>query len=62
MLSHGAVLAREYRVPAVLGLQSAFDGLRDGMLVELDGATGEIRCISTHDPEGRGAPMIGGRR
>lgn len=41
-LSHGAVVAREYGLPAVTGVADATRILRDGDLVRLDGDTGEL--------------------
>ena len=45
-LSHAAVVAREFGVPAVVGVGVAFERLRDGMLVEVDGDRGTVRPIS----------------
>jgi len=46
VLSHAAVVAREFGVPAVVGVGVAFEQLRDGMLVEVDGDRGTVRTIS----------------
>lgn len=48
LLSHPAIIAREYRVPAVLATGNATRLLRDGQIVTVDGATGEVR-ISPDD-------------
>jgi pyruvate,water dikinase len=45
-LSHAAVLARELEIPAVVGASEALAQLRDGMLVEVDPAAGEVRVLS----------------
>ena len=45
-LSHAAVVAREFGVPAVVGVGVAFERLRDGMLVEVDGDRGTVRQLS----------------
>lgn len=42
LLSHPAIIAREYRVPAVLATGNATQLLRDGQLVTVDGGTGEV--------------------
>lgn len=42
MLSHGAVVAREYGVPAVLAVKGARTRLKSGCRVRLDGRAGEI--------------------
>lgn len=43
ILSHAAVVAREYGLPAVLGTNDATSLLRDGDLVEVDGDRGTVR-------------------
>lgn len=43
LLSHPAIIAREYRVPAVLATGNATRLLRDGQIVTVDGGTGEVR-------------------
>ena len=47
VLSHSAVTAREYGLPAVLSVQNATTQIRDGQLVEVDGANGIVRIISS---------------
>lgn len=46
MLSHQAIIAREYGIPAVVGTNEATDRLVDGQLVTVDGTTGTVRVIS----------------
>jgi len=45
VLSHCAVVAREYRIPAVVGTGSATEMLRDGQLVDVDGNAGVVRVV-----------------
>lgn len=45
-LSHGAVVAREYGIPAVVNAKGALGFFKNGEKVILDGATGVIRKIS----------------
>jgi pyruvate,water dikinase len=45
ILCHAAVVAREYRLPAVVGAQVATRRVPDGALVELDGDAGELRIL-----------------
>jgi phosphohistidine swiveling domain-containing protein len=45
ILSHAAVVAREYRLPAVVGAAGATTAIRDGMLVRIDGAAGTIAIL-----------------
>lgn len=42
MMTHGAVVAREYGIPAVVGVDRATHRLKTGMHVRLDGSTGQI--------------------
>jgi len=46
MLSHAAIVAREYGLPAVLNVVDATKQIRDGQLVEVDGSRGIVRIIS----------------
>ncbi|UNO40795.1 PEP/pyruvate-binding domain-containing protein [Streptomyces sp. MST-110588] len=43
LLSHPAIIAREYGVPAVVATRTATAFLRDGDLVTVDGSTGTVR-------------------
>ncbi len=45
VLSHMGVLAREYGLPAVSGIQGVTRVLETGMLVEVDGLAGVVRVI-----------------
>jgi pyruvate,water dikinase len=45
LLSHAAILAREYGLPAVVNVAGATERLHDGDRIELDGATGRIRVL-----------------
>ncbi|HMV19600.1 MAG TPA: PEP-utilizing enzyme, partial [Rhodocyclaceae bacterium] len=44
-MSHGAIVAREFALPAVVNLPGILDGLQDGDEVEVDGRSGEVRLI-----------------
>jgi pyruvate,water dikinase len=46
ILSHCAVVAREYRIPAVVGAVMATATIQDGQMLEVDGDTGIIRILS----------------
>jgi pyruvate,water dikinase len=41
-LSHGAVVAREYGLPAVAGVARALDRLQDGQEIVVDGLSGIV--------------------
>ncbi len=44
-LQHGAVVAREYGIPCVSGLDDATTKLADGQMVEVDGSNGVVRIL-----------------
>ena len=44
-LSHGAIVAREYGIPAVMDVRDATGLLRDGMWVRIDGGRGIVEII-----------------
>lgn len=46
-LSHGAIVAREYRIPAVMDVPYATQRFQTGQWVRLDGQTGAIEPLST---------------
>jgi pyruvate,water dikinase len=41
-MSHGAVVAREYGIPAVVGVPGATDSIQTGQIVSVDGSAGTI--------------------
>ncbi len=45
VLSHCAVVAREYRIPAVVGTGFATQAIAEGQMVEVDGDRGIVRII-----------------
>jgi pyruvate,water dikinase len=46
ILSHAAVTAREYGIPAVMGVSNATRIIRDGQMLEVDGSEGTVRIVS----------------
>ncbi|GFN32243.1 alpha/beta fold hydrolase [Paenibacillus xylaniclasticus] len=44
-LSHAAIVAREYRIPAVLGTGNATAVLKNGQLIRIDGSSGHITVL-----------------
>ncbi len=44
-LSHGAIIAREYKIPAVMNIASATTRLRDGQKVRVDGYLGTVELL-----------------
>ncbi|MCC7441123.1 MAG: hypothetical protein IT285_05805 [Bdellovibrionales bacterium] len=49
LLSHAAVIGREYGIPAVLNLPGATQTLRTGMRVRLDGNSGRVTLLNEAD-------------
>ena len=45
MMTHGSVVAREYGIPAVAGVDRATERLQPGQRVRVDGNSGRIRLI-----------------
>jgi pyruvate,water dikinase len=45
VLSHAAVVAREFGLPAVVGMGDATKRIPDGRIVEIDGAAGLVRLV-----------------
>jgi phosphohistidine swiveling domain-containing protein len=53
VLSHSAVVAREYRIPAVVGTGNATTTFKDGELIEVDGNAGIVQVVveeKVHEP------------
>jgi len=44
VLSHTAIIGREFGIPTVVGVEGATRLIQDGSRVHLNGATGEVRC------------------
>jgi rifampicin phosphotransferase len=49
VLSHSAVVAREYGIPAVVGTGTATAVIKDGQVIEVDGTAGRVRMVSQND-------------
>jgi pyruvate,water dikinase len=47
MMTHGSVVAREYGIPAVVGVHQATTRLKDGQRVRVDGTAGKIMLLET---------------
>lgn len=45
-LSHGAIIAREYEIPAVMDINHATEIFKDGQLVRLNGSQGTVEILS----------------
>jgi rifampicin phosphotransferase len=51
LMTHGAVIAREYGLPAVVGVEGATDQIRDGQRIRVDGTEGYVEILDDPDPE-----------
>jgi phosphohistidine swiveling domain-containing protein len=47
MMTHGSVVAREYGIPAVVGVHQATTRLRNGQRVRVDGTAGTVEVLSS---------------
>ena len=43
ILAHGSIVAREYGIPAVMGVQDATERIQDGQVITVDGDRGVVR-------------------
>ncbi len=50
LLSHAAIICREYGIPAVLGVEDATSRIADGAKLMIDGSEGRV-CLKTSCPE-----------
>lgn len=57
MMTHGSVVAREYGIPAVVGVHRATTRLKDGQRIRVDGTLGKVMVlgpVEAERPEGEG--------
>jgi phosphohistidine swiveling domain-containing protein len=59
ILSHPAIIAREYGIPAVVDTGNATDTLIDGQRVTVDGNTGLVELTDGANRQNRGVPVAG---
>jgi rifampicin phosphotransferase len=55
LMTHGAVIAREYGLPAVVGVHDATSLIRDGQRIRVHGSDGYVELLHENRP---GAPLI----
>ena len=56
VMTHGSVVAREYGIPALVGVDQATTRLQTGQHIRIDGASGNITILSA--PPGQNAPVV----
>lgn len=49
LMTHGSVVAREYGIPAVVGLEKVAERLVEGQMVRVDGSNGTVEIIDEGD-------------
>ncbi|MFF2243107.1 PEP/pyruvate-binding domain-containing protein [Arthrobacter sp. NPDC058130] len=59
VISHGAVVAREYGIPAVVGVPDATTRLRTGQRVTVDGSAGTVRQVDAPLPATTAGSLAG---
>ena len=45
MMTHGAVIAREYGLPAVVGVENATKLIKDGQSIRVNGTEGYVEIL-----------------
>jgi phosphohistidine swiveling domain-containing protein len=45
LLSHAAIVSREYGIPGVVGTREATQRITDGMMIRVDGEAGEVKVL-----------------
>ena len=50
LMTHGAVIAREYGVPAVVGVEQATQLIRDGQRIRVNGTDGYVEIAAFDEP------------
>jgi pyruvate,water dikinase len=56
LMTHGAVIAREYGLPTVVGVEHATNLIRDGQRIRVHGTDGYIQILPDPDPTRDAAP------
>lgn len=46
LMTHGSVVAREYGIPAVVGVRAATERLQTGQRVRVDGSSGRVEILN----------------
>lgn len=58
LMTHGSVVAREYGIPAVVGVHDATTRLQTGQRVRVDGSSGQIQILAPAPPTAPAAPTL----
>jgi rifampicin phosphotransferase len=57
LMTHGAVIAREYGLPAVVGVEQATDLIRDGQRIRVHGTEGYVEILAEHGSGDHAVPL-----
>lgn len=57
MMTHGSVVAREYGIPAVVGVLDAIERISSGMRIRVDGAAGFVQILDDTKEPGEAAQV-----
>ena len=57
LMTHGAVIAREYGLPAVVGVEHATDLIRDGQRIRVHGTEGYVEILAEHGSGDHAVPL-----
>ena len=49
LLSHTAIISRELKIPAIVGVESLLDSIKTGDIIEIDGTKGTIKILEKKD-------------
>lgn len=52
LMTHGSVVAREYGIPAVVGVEHVTEKLKTGQTVVVDGSTGVVKLVDESNDGG----------
>ena len=59
LLSHAAIVSREYGIPAVVATGAATATIPDGAWVRVDGSTGNVKVLDSSEMKAGGAQAVG---
>jgi pyruvate,water dikinase len=51
VLSHGAIVAREFGIPAVAGIANVHCRLQSGQRLKVDGTSGKVHVFALNDEQ-----------
>ncbi|MEO6063737.1 MAG: PEP-utilizing enzyme, partial [Thermoflexales bacterium] len=58
MITHGSVVAREYGIPAVVGVEAATSRIKTGQRIRIDGSSGRVTLLTGDPPADRTNSLV----